>query len=297
MDCRFASLINGALDGAKRRLVSSLAKRNLVEHVVPSVIELKRMLEAARSPLLGDLMAATRFLLKDYKTELEDILIADKQLARELLYDLRREDEVACEDLAANKETEVTTRSVPIVHRDDEAPEAGKKNIQTRKTPPSKLAAMTTPCRTGADKDSRHAEFAGVDAAATPAAAAALASAAGDGDSGGHRQKTPFASSFRPTVDALGAHEIEPLSVPKIRSGNTPGPSRTSSITAALARTASISLKNPDDLEPELELRQWNLNHLPEPDTVATTKIDTQGLEPEEDAVMPRRGRGQKRKA
>ena len=57
-DVPAADDVNGALDGAKKRLVSSLAKRNLVEHVVPAVIELKRMLEAARSPLLGDLMVS-----------------------------------------------------------------------------------------------------------------------------------------------------------------------------------------------------------------------------------------------
>ena len=36
---------------------------------MPVIIDLKRLLEARRHPLLGDLMAAIRALLKDYKSE------------------------------------------------------------------------------------------------------------------------------------------------------------------------------------------------------------------------------------
>ena len=36
--------------------------------------------QEARHPLLGALMTAMAALLKDYKTELEDILVADKQV-------------------------------------------------------------------------------------------------------------------------------------------------------------------------------------------------------------------------
>lgn len=46
-----------------------MMKKHLVEGVVPVIIELKRGMEAARHPLLGDLMAATAAMLKDYKNE------------------------------------------------------------------------------------------------------------------------------------------------------------------------------------------------------------------------------------
>jgi hypothetical protein len=39
-----------------------------------------RVLENARSPLLGPLMECTRMMLKEYKAELEDIFAADKQV-------------------------------------------------------------------------------------------------------------------------------------------------------------------------------------------------------------------------
>ena len=46
-----------------------MMKKHLVEGVVPVIIELKRVMEAARHPLLGDLLAATRAMLKDHRSE------------------------------------------------------------------------------------------------------------------------------------------------------------------------------------------------------------------------------------
>ena len=59
---------------AKGRLVSAMMKKHLCEAVVPVIIDLKRLLEARRHPLLGDLMAAIRALLKDYKSEVRLVL-------------------------------------------------------------------------------------------------------------------------------------------------------------------------------------------------------------------------------
>ena len=74
---------------AKARVVSTLAKRNVVEHFVPVLIELRTLLTAQKSPLLGHLMACARTTLRDFKDELEDILVADRQMAAELAFDLR----------------------------------------------------------------------------------------------------------------------------------------------------------------------------------------------------------------
>lgn len=46
-----------------------MMKKHLVEGVVPVLIELKRALAAQQHWLLGDLLAAIRMLLKDYKNE------------------------------------------------------------------------------------------------------------------------------------------------------------------------------------------------------------------------------------
>lgn len=55
-------------------------------YIVPILIELKHLLEKHRSPLLKYLMLYLKELLKDFKTELQDIVVGDKQLAKELEY-------------------------------------------------------------------------------------------------------------------------------------------------------------------------------------------------------------------
>ncbi|KAL6599911.1 hypothetical protein ACP70R_045562 [Stipagrostis hirtigluma subsp. patula] len=79
-----------ALMAAKGRAVTQVAKKNLIQIAVPIFIELKRLLESKNSPLTGCLMDCLRALLKDYKNEIEEILVADKQLQKELLYDMQR---------------------------------------------------------------------------------------------------------------------------------------------------------------------------------------------------------------
>lgn len=81
-----------ALLAAKGRAVTQVAKKNLVQHAVPIFIELKRLLESKNSPLMGSLMDCLRVLLKDYKNEIDEILVADKQLRKELIYDMEKYD-------------------------------------------------------------------------------------------------------------------------------------------------------------------------------------------------------------
>ncbi|XP_062203117.1 uncharacterized protein LOC133905370 [Phragmites australis] len=79
-----------ALLAAKGRAVTQVAKKNLIQIAVPIFIELKRLLESKNSPLSGCLMECLRALLKDFKNEIEEILVADKQLQKELLYDMQK---------------------------------------------------------------------------------------------------------------------------------------------------------------------------------------------------------------
>jgi hypothetical protein len=57
-------------------------KRHLVEGVVPVMVELRRMLTEEKHPLLADLMRCFASLLKEYKGEIEEILVADKLVGR-----------------------------------------------------------------------------------------------------------------------------------------------------------------------------------------------------------------------
>ncbi|XP_020520612.1 condensin-2 complex subunit D3 isoform X2 [Amborella trichopoda] len=75
---------------AKGRVVSQVAKKSLVQNAIPIFIELKKVLESRNSPLLGCLMECLRVLLKEYNNEIDEILLADKQLQKEILYDMRK---------------------------------------------------------------------------------------------------------------------------------------------------------------------------------------------------------------
>ena len=54
---------------AKGKVVSAMMRKHLVEGIVPVMVELKRLLEARRNPLLTQLMATMRVLLKEHKSE------------------------------------------------------------------------------------------------------------------------------------------------------------------------------------------------------------------------------------
>ncbi|KAJ7543820.1 hypothetical protein O6H91_09G053500 [Diphasiastrum complanatum] len=79
-----------AIAAAKGRFVTQLAKKNLVQNAIPIFIELKRLLESKNSPLTGNLMESIRAMLKDYKNEVEEMLVADKQLQKEIMYDMQK---------------------------------------------------------------------------------------------------------------------------------------------------------------------------------------------------------------
>ncbi|XP_043235483.1 condensin-2 complex subunit D3-like [Amphibalanus amphitrite] len=80
---------------AKKTLISQVVKKNVIENMVPIIIALKHKLETARSPLLKELMIYLKDLMKDYKNEIQDILVADKQLAKEIEFDMKRLSEAA----------------------------------------------------------------------------------------------------------------------------------------------------------------------------------------------------------
>ncbi|KAJ4462720.1 putative non-SMC condensin II complex subunit D3 L homeolog [Paratrimastix pyriformis] len=73
---------------AHRKLLGQMVKKHMAENVLPVFIELKHILQARRSPLFRDLMAALQELLRDYHDQIQD-LITDRQLATELTYDMR----------------------------------------------------------------------------------------------------------------------------------------------------------------------------------------------------------------
>lgn len=75
---------------ARGKAITQAVKKGLIQNTVPIFIELKRLLESKNSPLTGSLMECLRVILKDYKNEIDDILVADKQLQKELIYDMQK---------------------------------------------------------------------------------------------------------------------------------------------------------------------------------------------------------------
>ncbi|KAF7834509.1 condensin-2 complex subunit D3 [Senna tora] len=79
-----------SMAAARGKAITQIVKKGLIQNTVPIFIELKRLLESKNSPLVGSLMECLRVLLKDYKNEIDEILVADKQLQKELIYDMQK---------------------------------------------------------------------------------------------------------------------------------------------------------------------------------------------------------------
>ncbi|CAI0466838.1 unnamed protein product [Linum tenue] len=88
---------------AKGRAITQAIRKSLIQNTIPIFIELKRLLESKNSPLIGSLMECLRVLLKDYKNEIDEILIADKQLQKELAYDMQRYEAAKAKSAAASE--------------------------------------------------------------------------------------------------------------------------------------------------------------------------------------------------
>ncbi|GAB2211101.1 hypothetical protein Droror1_Dr00016392 [Drosera rotundifolia] len=94
-----------ATDAARGRFITQAVKKSLIQNTIPIFIELKRLLESKNNPLIGSLMECLRVLLKDYKNEIEDFLVADKQLQKELLYDMQKYEAAKARSTAATEAT------------------------------------------------------------------------------------------------------------------------------------------------------------------------------------------------
>ncbi|KAF4527651.1 hypothetical protein B566_EDAN010876 [Ephemera danica] len=84
---------NIAMVTARKAVVTQVVKRNVMENIIPVIRSLKTKLQAARSPLAEDLMSYLRDLMRDFKSEIKEILAGDRQLAAEVAFDIRQLEE------------------------------------------------------------------------------------------------------------------------------------------------------------------------------------------------------------
>ncbi|XP_022722411.1 condensin-2 complex subunit D3 [Durio zibethinus] len=108
---------------AKGRAITQAVRKGLIQNTIPIFIELKRLLESKNSPLTGSLMECLRILLKDYKSEIDDMLVADKQLQKELIYDMQKYESAKARTTAAeavaNLQNQSTYQSPCVSKRAD----------------------------------------------------------------------------------------------------------------------------------------------------------------------------------
>ncbi|XP_062108742.1 uncharacterized protein LOC133819492 isoform X2 [Humulus lupulus] len=107
---------SASVAAARGRAITQAVKKGLIQNMIPIFIELKRLLESKNSPLIGSLMECLRVLLKDYKSEIDEILIADKQLQKEIMYDMQKYEAgktklTAAEAVANNKKASCSFHS------------------------------------------------------------------------------------------------------------------------------------------------------------------------------------------
>eukprot|EP00004_Rigifila_ramosa_P024990 TRINITY_DN7363_c0_g1_i1.p1 TRINITY_DN7363_c0_g1~~TRINITY_DN7363_c0_g1_i1.p1 ORF type:complete len:688 (-),score=179.56 TRINITY_DN7363_c0_g1_i1:8-2071(-) len=123
---------------ATEKIMAQLTRRNLMDNVVPIVVELKRLLEKTHSPLLRDVMMYVRDIAKAYSEEVTEILAADKQLATEIEYDLRQ---LEREEEQVRQQREDQPLLSPVL------PPPGSASIKALLSPrqPQRPAQMPTP--------------------------------------------------------------------------------------------------------------------------------------------------------
>lgn len=99
-----------AAGAANGRAVAQEVRKGLIQNSIPIFIALKRLLESKNSPLTGALMECLRNLLKDYKNEIDDMLVADRQLQKELLYDMQKFEQARAKSIAAEAMAQNTAK-------------------------------------------------------------------------------------------------------------------------------------------------------------------------------------------
>eukprot|EP00960_Hanusia_phi_P051336 760728-Hanusia_phi.AAC.2 len=89
---REEDMAQAAAAAARNKLLSQVVRKNVMHNVVPTLAALKVELELRHSRLLGDLARCFASLMREFRSEIEEILSSNRQLASELQYDLRQQE-------------------------------------------------------------------------------------------------------------------------------------------------------------------------------------------------------------
>lgn len=229
-----------AIAQAQGKLVAQVVKKNLVENIIPVLIQLKHTMENRKSPLLFALMGCLREIMKQYKSEVQVLLSADSQLAKEVHYDIRYAEE-ASSKVRTNEVSPTAGRSSPL--------ETLKKTKTPRSARRSSLVGVTD---------------------ASPLAAEVLQSAATDGlasprpdpsifDAPPSRRRSMLSKTPR---SSPGSEHYKSMSVPRLRSRSRLGMALSMD---GKGRRESFGLVQHPDSSPDENLDKSNKPLIPTP--------------------------------
>eukprot|EP01147_Barroeca_monosierra_P005440 gene5440-7156_t len=81
---------SGLKEAMRAQIISKISKKNLVQNIMPIVIQLKNFLDLSQSPLQKNIMIYLREVTHDHRDDVEELLSGNEQLAREIKFDLER---------------------------------------------------------------------------------------------------------------------------------------------------------------------------------------------------------------
>jgi len=93
-----------------------LARRSMMELMLPVLVALKRHLERLHSPLLKRLMAFFYNVVRDFRVEMDDLMTANRQLAQEIEFDLRQYEKQQAAHAAAAASSSSPAQSSPYMN-------------------------------------------------------------------------------------------------------------------------------------------------------------------------------------
>ncbi|KAG8568274.1 hypothetical protein GDO81_013944 [Engystomops pustulosus] len=133
------AMANAVMQVAQKKLISQVQKKNFVENIIPIISSLKGLLEQQRIPALRDLMNYLREMMQDYRDEIKDFFAADKQLAAELEYDMKKYEEQLEREQSEQEAAAVNPSTTAI----SGSPQASA-TVGSPRTPTARLSPLPT---------------------------------------------------------------------------------------------------------------------------------------------------------
>ncbi|CAH2320490.1 condensin-2 complex subunit D3, partial [Pelobates cultripes] len=139
------AMANAVMQVAQKKIISQVQKKNFIENTIPIITSLKGFLEQHRIPAVRDLMNYLREMMQDYRNEIKDVFAADKQLAAELDYDMKKYEEQL--ERERHQSPEVELGAAPVTEP-PQTPQGSSRGVKGA-TPPRSPVPCSVQARPG----------------------------------------------------------------------------------------------------------------------------------------------------